>query len=332
MNRDTAAKWLNLVGVKALPAHRAGWVVCHCPLGPWRHKGGVDKNPSFGLRVEQGESFCSCFSCGWHGSQTELLLELRHLNASRPSGLDYDFKQALVLVEDATADLELDLDSPGVEQILLAPQGTDHVFPDWWLDSFAPAMESKTALAYLHGRDGGPVPLSVVTALDLRWDAIQRRVCFPVRDFESRLRGLHGRAADPGNPLAYRMYTFQGRNNPDVWLGESWVDPDRPVIIAESVFDLVRVFQCYRNVTTPLTASINQAKIHRASGWMQQFTLFDRDAAGKEARAKHAKSLPGCMVKHLEIPEPYQDGGEMSVHAMAQLLSEVVPLDGILLD
>ena len=73
--------------------------------------------------------------------------------------------------------------------------------------------------------------------LDLRYDPIERRVCFPIRDFTGALVGLHGRAIDKDTTLKYRMYTVYKQKNPMIWYGEHWVDFDKPVLLVESVFD-----------------------------------------------------------------------------------------------
>jgi hypothetical protein len=323
-------KYLEHLGSKPAPVDRDGWVVAKCPLAPWRHDSGVDKNPSFAVKIEsKGDGFTHCFSCGWHGSQSDLVFEMRFRDKKDPSGDSYEFAEALQLIADAEEDAVVDLDFPDVEEELFGDKAGPHVFPEWWLESFSHAWGVTEARSYLQGRN---VSQETAEALDLRWDSTQRRVCFPVRDFQGRLRGLHGRAVDAANPLKYRMYTYQKQNNPLVWLGEHWIDFDRPVVVVESVFDLAAVHPLYPNVTSPLTAGLSLEKIQRMGDVMEQVTLFDGDKAGQRARKKYRESLADCLIAHAELPEGVKDPGEATVSQLVEALAPFVPVEGFQLD
>ena len=79
--------FVSALGQKFSSQHRTGWVVSTCPLAFARHThGGKDKATTFGVRVEDGEPFCSCFACDFHGRLSDLVLELHYLHADLPLG------------------------------------------------------------------------------------------------------------------------------------------------------------------------------------------------------------------------------------------------------
>ena len=140
-----------------------------------------------------------------------------------------------------------------------------------------PVADYAPAMDYLATR---PVSPALAAALDLRADTAEGRVCFPVRDFQGVLRGLHGRAIAGGTSPRYRMYSQAGRNNPLIWLGEHWVDRTRPVVVVEGPFDLASVYRVYRNVASPLFANPPAEKILRMADALEQITFLDQRQGG----------------------------------------------------
>lgn len=325
MKKEPARDFLKLLGAKVPSAqNRAGWVVSNCPLGPWRHDNGQSGPEVFGVKIEGGDSRCHCFSCGFSGTQSDLILEMQYLNRVNPKGT-YQFKAARELVMKAEEDIDLDaLDSPDIEEMLFG-DGADkeHYFPDWWLDTFLPWDQVKFARDYLEERGIHPM---VATHLGIRADTNEDRVCFPVRDFSGKLRGLHGRVVHKGIEPRYRMYLYAKRNNPHIWLGEHWVDLDKPVVIVEGPMDLAKVYQVYRNVVSPLFANPSFEKIFRMSDAMEVVTLLDRGTGGDKGRERFSAAMKHSVVTHLMPPSEYKDPGEMPPMEIAELLSEHVPL------
>jgi hypothetical protein len=87
MNFEHVKQFLLLIGATNIRIDAAGeWVRCSCPLAPWLHSGGRDRNPSFGVVVpkEIGNtpSF-HCFSCSSSGKLPKLLHNLTILSGDR---------------------------------------------------------------------------------------------------------------------------------------------------------------------------------------------------------------------------------------------------------
>jgi 5S rRNA maturation endonuclease (ribonuclease M5) len=330
MKKLELAKFMACLDLKPAPVHREGWVVSSCPLAPFTHQNGTDKHPSFGFRIEPGESFTHCFSCQFHGKQSELVQTLGAYVRGTDHGLD--LKGAMAMVLQAEQDAPLSFGDIGDDiETMLDSDRVDHVFPEWWIDNFDPAYCDGYLHPYLLKRTGGPFPYPVVEALDLRFDAYQHRIGFPVRDFKGRLRGFHGRSVkSPPDEPTYRMYTHENMNNPEVWLGEHWVDLDRPVVMVESVFDLARVRQVYDNVVCPLTASLSTQKIKRMAA-VEIVTFFDNDKAGKLAADKIRATLKDSVITKVKYdPHDPKDPGDMTAHRVAELLDDLVTIEFIL--
>jgi hypothetical protein len=209
-------EFLQIVGVKNANRYkRTGWVISHCPLGPWNHENGKSGPEVFGVQIESGDPHCNCFACGFHGTLGNLVQRMFGLNKLQPK-IEAKWGDARAITEAADAEFELDLDIPGIEEVMAANMKALHQFPEWWLDTFPPAAGSKEACNYLQKRDVHP---HVIKLLDLRWDPNQRRICFPVRDAKQRLMGLHGRAIDENVEPRYGAHRHAKRDNPIVWLG-----------------------------------------------------------------------------------------------------------------
>jgi 5S rRNA maturation endonuclease (ribonuclease M5) len=328
VNKEQTLSWLGLVGAKPSPEqNRTGWVISSCPLGRWAHDHGKSNPAAFAAKLEPGDAFCNCFSCGFHGAQTDLVVELHRLNKLDPGPNKLDLGAAVQLISQAEEGIELELDGPDIEQVLF-DKAQPHIYPENWLRSFPPPI-TKWATEYLIKRSVLPI---IAEALDLRIDTNQRRICFPVRDFKDRLRGLHGRAVDADNPLRYRMYPYHGQTNPEIWLGEHYVELDKPIVVVEGPLDLTSVARVYQNVVSPLFANPSVAKLQRMADAPEWITLLDHGKGGDTGRARISKAMPKHLVTHLLPPEGSKDPGQMSADELIELLEPHVELDGPLLD
>lgn len=330
VKKEKIEQALKLIGATNIQPHkRTGWVISRCPLGPWRHEGGESGPEVFGVKIETGDPSTHCFSCGWGGKLSDLTLTMRYLNKKDPH-IQVKWSEVDALIEEAEQSMEFDFDSPDIEEMLFGKKAKPHYFPEWWLDSFPDAWTIKKARSYLQERN---VPWSVVKALDLRCDTKEERICFPVRDFKGNLVGLHGRAINEGVEPRYRMYTYAGKNNPIHWLGESWVDLTKPILVVEGPFDLASAYRVYRNVVSPLFANPSIEKLHRMADALEWITFFDRGKGGDAGRSRITRYLgDDHVLHHIVPPEGRKDPGECSVEEIAKKLEGISQLDDFLID
>jgi hypothetical protein len=296
----------------------AKWLNITCPYASWTHESGTDNTPSFGVQINKtGVSRFWCFSCqrGAPGLG-ELLMELKAL------GCAINFKELneLAAAEFDGAEFSFDDDEEDAGNLLFP-------FPEDWLESFPLAVNSGPALVYMQSRG---FSANVLAQLKLRYDPFEKRVSFPIRGEDKVLYGLHGRDITDQNPLRYFAYGHKKRRNPHVLLGEDTIDWTKKVVLAEGPMDWARTKQVYRNVLSPLHASISEYMLERLVPAFEIVTLFDPDKAGDLGRKKIRKWAGSKrIVEHCYLPDG-KDAAKHTPEELADLLSEFVVLDPVM--
>jgi DNA primase len=326
MKPDKVLLFLKAMGVtNGTASKRAGNVLSRCPLGPWNHTNGVSSPEVFGVKLEQGDPRCNCFACDYKGTLGKLLQTMKGLQATDPRDVQLDFKTAVAIVDEAIDTAVYDMDAiPGIEERLEANRNRYHEFPQDWLDTFPKAWDVKFSRAYLFKRG---VTQALAAKLDLRVDPMESRVCFPVRGVNGKLYGLHGRATLPSTEPRYRMYQHDKRTNPILWLGEHWVDTDKPIVVVEGPFDLASVMRVYPNVVSPLFANPSYEKLKRMGDALEWVTLLDHGTGGDKGREKIDDVMSkDRIIRHLRPPPHRKDPGECTKLELVDLLSPFVQL------
>lgn len=303
---------------------RSKWVVSECPFGPWDHDSGKSSSDVFGVKIEQGDPFCNCFACGFHGSATDMILRIKKKEQETPTGLPFDLKTALSLIVKAEDEMELDLDLPDYEETVHGGVDEVTVFDKWWIDTYPKATQSSLAMKYL--REERKVDLDVIEYLDLRFDPKQKRICAPVLNSKDQYVGLHGRAIYDDIDPRYRMYQYKGRNNPQYWLGENWVDYELPLVVVEGFFDLAKVLPVWANCASPLFANPSIEKMRRMAGVPEFITFFDHGTGGDKGRERFEKEFGKThIIKHVVPPPNRKDPGACNLGEIASVLAEHLP-------
>ena len=189
MKRESVFAFLKLLGAKVpVSQNRSGWVVSACPLQHWNHQGGESSVEVFGVKLGPGDSFSNCFACGWHGTQTDLIIEMKRLNKAIPQG-KFKFSEALGMVMQSEDSMELEgLDTPDIEEILFGGAGSaGSVFPESWLSTFVSWNQVAFAREYLFVRGIGE---QVADLLDLRADTRGNAGVFSCQGFQWSFAGI----------------------------------------------------------------------------------------------------------------------------------------------
>lgn len=196
-------------------------------------------------------------------------------------------------------------------------------FPDWWLGSFQSAFQFKEAMDYLASRQVSP---SMAEFLDLRYDPIKRRVGFPFRDFQGRVMGMQGRSIDPNEDLRYYQYGFKDHRNSSVWMGESRVDLDRPVVVCEGPLDMTSILRAYDNVLVSFTSGLSVSRLRRIRDASEIVTFYDYGKGGTAARTRISEFFKSIPVSHVVPTQAQDDAGAMSFEEVVAALEDKVPL------
>jgi len=318
MNRQHIENYLKLVGSE-IEEHqtREGWVQASCPLAKSRHSNGVDKHPSFGVREEpNGISRFHCFSCGSSGDLMDIII-----TAKQEFPYDLDKMQ----IDKALQMLSVEEDDHDLDKFVFESEVKKHtediyVFEDSYVNSFKSVTKFKEGVAYLHGRG---VSTKVIKEMNIRYDSTHDRIVMPIRDWQGRYVGMHGRSIFGSFKNPYFMYRCDLRCNPIVWYGEHHIDVTRPVVLVESVFDMYKVYAQYKNVMCSLTSGIGRAKVERLKVINNLITIADAGKGGDFWKKAIDKGLPTHDIQHINFSlydDNATDPGDMSSEAMTKLL------------
>lgn len=292
------------------------WIRAPCPLAPWTHDSGRDSNPSFGIKIaDKKESIFNCFTCQ-AGDCTRLVELLSGFGAQSPK---FNLAKAMVIISgEDDGVLYADIHDVGVYEPL--PDDMIRVWPHEWLNSFSMVHRVPRAREYLESRNVKSLTSSM---LGLRYDATLDCICFPVQDWIGDLVGMRGRRIAPQEDQPkYNMYKYKGDYSNLPWYGEVWLNPDRPILMVESVFDVASAIRVYDNVCAPLTVGMSKDKVRRMAKSMEILTLFDNGEGGDKARDIITKYLPDVSrITHLIPPLSVSDPGDMSVQQLEEVLS-----------
>jgi DNA primase len=191
-------------------------------------------------------------------------------------------------------------------------------FPEWWLDSFMAAPDHP----YLAKRGITP---EVGAALGIRYDSQRSRICFPIRDWNGRLGGLHGRDITGKHELRYYAYDFNGSRNPRIWLGEHHCTLDSPLVLVEGPFDYAKVYGVWPNVLSANMAKVSPYKLERIQDAIQIVTFYDAGVGGDKARQQVQDVLgDSAGVVHLVPDSAERDPGDMTPQEISNYLDSVL--------
>jgi len=305
--------------------YRAGWVEGHCPYGPWKHGGGVDHHPSFAIKADDTKkSIYKCFSCGMGGDLMSMMVSLGEMAHQDPHH-GMQLGKALQLAAQEMEGMEFDPNLPDYSEAPTLKK--DDPYPEVWWDSFKPAGGFSVAMGYLVTRQ---FSLDLLEALDVRYDPVRNRICFPFRNPKGELMGVQGRLAKTklkSDELRYYFYPHPsgGVRNMHVWMGEDHLDLDKPVVLVEGPFDYASVYRVYQNVLASFSAGVSEAKLKRLSDATDIITFYDTGKGGDQARKKISKVLKGVPITDVIPENDLKDAGDMTVDEVRYHLKDHLP-------
>lgn len=280
MNQRDLTRIMHDLGVQVAPAKRKGWMDGPCPLAPWKHQSGMDRHPSFGVKIEEGGiSAYHCYTCKAHGRISSLARALGHF---RNRNHDEIAKQA------DFADL-MNITHAPFEQKDMRDPLPEPIIEEMYDGMFLLVSASEAATTYLIQRG-----ISPATALKLGLlydpDPTENRILFPVRDREGNLYGWSGRAIDPRPVLPPhrpdpKVRDYEGLPKRHLILGEHLWRPGHPTFIVEGLFGYAHLMDigadAYFNVGALLGSTMTEEKAERIKQWNEVTILaLDNDQGG----------------------------------------------------
>jgi DNA primase len=318
MNRQHIEKFLPLLKSNVCEHQtREGWVIASCPFAKTRHSHGVDKHPSFGVKIEpHGLSNFHCFSCGSSGDLMDIIITLKQEQKYQLDG--YKIAKALEML--AVEDEEDMLDIMAFDDEIKEQKKQIYVFSDKFVNSFQSVIHFPEGVAYLKERG---LTDKIINDIDVRYDSSLDRVVFPIKDWNGDVVGMHGRHIYGQYHNPYYVYKEKGRCNPVVWYGEDKINPNEPVILVESVFDRLRIYKHYPNVICSLSAGIGKNKVERISVLNPIITIADSGKGGIAWLKALKKYLPKHNITEISIDDyGVKDPGELTDKQIKKILED----------
>lgn len=256
---------------------RDGWVTAPCVFAKWTHQRKSDSHPSFGISTGPTSSY-HCFACSRKGRLLILPQVLKDLD---PKG-DYDALDKFI----KTKDLIFNVGEEPVRKKVLTP------IPERILKTY---KELENAI--------GPISTKSIQQWGLRFDELEYRLLFQIRDNNKRLVGIRGRYLGlEKNILRYRSYS---ELNPSgdakahgVWYGQQFPLTKKALFLVEGERDAILLKQAgVSNVWASMGASISKKQIETLRSVKNEIVCyFDDDKAGHIAKDYVKKSLKGYTV------------------------------------
>jgi len=293
-------------------------VISTCPLAPWRHSGGRDKQPSFAVFVKDADaSGANCYGvrCNFHGSLRDLVSKFEILSRNKlpdlhffissnnQSDLDKAFKKV-----DAQGGM-YSTPSKSASSDLVWTEGKDYSDPAVLAKAYPALPEedevrvqemvdllNEDVLEYLRGPERRLTD-ETIKSWRLGWHPGASRISIPQYDHIGRLVNIAGRLLDlhpqclPGGWEDRRPKWMHGKGfKREFYLfGEdrfSVSDDGRgTVFLAEGAFDVIYLCQSgIPNVGAINGSYVNKAQVDKILRWFDRVVLvMDGDQAGVDA-------------------------------------------------
>jgi DNA primase len=281
-------------------ARKSGnWIQCSCPFSQSTHAQGNDVHPSFGISCTYPHGY-NCFSCGKKGVAIEQLLHL--LGFENTHGEMVHNYQLPMFTERIIGKI------------------VPIIYSSTWLHTFP----LSPCHPYITARN---VPISMAQQLEICYDSIENRICFPIYDRAFQCIGLQGRSIGDTYPK-YKFY-FNCNNskypiNPGMLYGEQWINFDAPLVIVEGVFDVARVKEVYGNVTSFFGVNPSTSVLRKLYFASKILMFFDQDTAGDNACIALRKALHLTQLEDVRCNIGYKDPSAMPLNVVRHTLKRYI--------
>lgn len=318
MTMEAAEQFLRILGVPNIQKDTArGWVRASCPLAPWKHKNGQDRNPSFAIKISEKAPWFHCFSCDSQGMLPKLVATITWL-----SGVPQTEASEFL------GRYELFGDSGEVPSIQVGRRIRIR-------DRFQTESQPREV------KRARPVPQEILDKLPLieeaceysacedatRWLVTTRKVSVQsIADYQLRVyEGPNGtgivfplisRTTKEVMDLWVRMLYADSHTGsfrltpqimgsdvdyhaPNLWFGQHLYVPDRPLILVEGALDAMRLRTLFPGIN--VVASMGPPSSEQLSAIHGRVILlgFDSDEAGKRYALRAYKAVDAVKVSWL---------------------------------
>ena len=257
-----------------------GWLVCPCPLAPWTHQFGSDRNPSFNLHVNPtGYSGFNCFTCNAAGNLTKLINTLGEYNE-----VDNGPLAIRTMIKETPESFGGFEEYEEVEEQLTSIEETVY------LRMYPSAVDEVIAVEYLKDRG---ITRAAAIEMGLLYDPEDFRLMFPVYGEGGNLFGFTGRSVLPEDAWptsSGRSYSkvkdYAGLRKDRLILGEQLIEEGKPILVVEGLMGFAslisRGVREIVNVVATMGSHMSGGQADIISSYGEAvYLLYDPDFAGE---------------------------------------------------
>lgn len=295
------------------------WVRSTCPL-QFRHRGGRDRNPSFAISIDPGDtSSCRCQACGYFGDLMPLSWKL-----GKPGVMEY--LSAHNQISPDRPDHEKPVDpndlrgrvSHARTYVPAHERASNFVHPDDEPQAEVPEeilqqmIEdlSGDVLDYLmrvpdrvRGIDGRNLSRLTISEWELGWHPIKGRICVPIRDVDGKLVSVSGRLYPEDRRGPKYLHTPFKRNR--ILYGSHRLDRSiRKGYLCEGFFQVIFLDQCgYKNALARMGTHLSRQQADMLVEWFDHLVIVpDGDKAGYDS-AKVIRATLDTRIPRIDIAD-----------------------------
>jgi hypothetical protein len=287
-----------------------GQILIPCPLAPWLHSSGTDRNPSLSIKVGVVPSVFKCFSCGESG-------KLWSLVDSFASFIDNDDlkRLALAILNDDKPDMlsELSRATKGMTEWIIPYDDPVLTLTEEIMDYERFPFLASSSIAYDYVSKFREVASGTIDEYDIRYDPRSQRIVFPVRDRHGKLQGAVGRNIEG----SVRYHNYFGIETSKCLGGLHCLHDFPGLIIAEGFFDILHPWKWAvekeYDIICMFHADMSPTQAEVISGLDRKVVIiYDNDEAGDAGWTKAKRLLGGTYGVNRVIPPKGVDLGSMT--------------------
>jgi len=301
MDADKISKILEYMGAEKIRPDENN-VHSSCPLAPWKHEDGIDRRPSFGVKVNRtGLSGFNCFSCGLKGKDFKTLVwRWMEFSGKTSSSEVAEWIQRTEYV-DLTAE-----GGAGLIYDLYPEMRKDHTLPEEWWGPFQGSVPQ-----YLLDRG---ITLETAKTWGLGHDRERHRLMFAVRNERGELCSIIGRKIHNDAP-GPKYWSATGMKKGRHLYGENMMMDAGKVVVVEGTMDVLWTWQCgIRDVAAILGSALTKDQARTLIKWNHPIYLFlDNNMAGIQGQLGAINTLEGQVpIFVVKYPEGKKEPTDFS--------------------
>jgi 5S rRNA maturation endonuclease (ribonuclease M5) len=302
-----------------------GWVSMPCPLSPWTHIKGEDAHPSFGVKLQEGETrpaIFNCYTCKKKGTMSMLAQFYQ----------DFSGKDCGDLIDEAENMEMYGLQLPLWEELTLAEPHL--IAPDPLGEEYEDLFEPACRPIPLGAGDCHPYVHPYLASRGVSYHAARSigighdpddghgvgRLTFPVRGPEGELYGYTGRALDA--ETVPRIRDYYGLPKRACLLGIHMLTDQTDVILCEGLFDFASLWSMGYPAVAAMHSGLTelQARLLRDLG-KGVILMYDNDAAGKLGAKQAGKLIRDHVpVMKVKYPQGIKDPGDLARYHVEEMI------------